>query len=157
MSTEPRRCPSQTPTRHSTSDSTELAPALNHWPSSARLSVCKLKEENVVYPPQIPSIKNCRNEAGASHRPSGPVAVANSPMTNEPVTFTERVPHGNVSPTRVAMNADAHHRARLPNPPPTKIHSAFHITSNAWRGMRALSPGNSQTAAPPEIPRRARH
>ena len=68
MSAEPRRCPSQTPTRQRTSESTELAPALNHWPFSARFRVCKLKEEKVVYPPQIPNMKNCRNVAGAIQR-----------------------------------------------------------------------------------------
>ena len=31
--------------------------------------------------------------------PSGPVSVAKKPMTNEPVTFTNNVPHGKVSPS----------------------------------------------------------
>src|SRR5262249_4496690 len=41
-------CPSHTPTKQSTSESTELATTLSHWPSSARLKVCRLKEEKVV-------------------------------------------------------------------------------------------------------------
>src|SRR2546429_2177276 len=90
------KCPAHTPARHSATDSTELAAALNHSPSWASVSVCKLKEEKVVYPPQIPSMKNCRKVGAASQRPSGPVTVANSPMTNEPLTLTKSVPQGKV-------------------------------------------------------------
>src|ERR1043166_878908 len=75
----------------------------------------------------MPSMKNCRIVAGASHLPSGPVTVAKTPMMNEPVTFTSSVPHGNVSPTLFATNPDAPQRARLPNPPPTNIQNAFHM------------------------------
>src|SRR5947209_18765668 len=72
-------------------------------------------------------MKNSRNVGLASHRPSGPVAVSNSPMTKHPDIFTMIVPHGNVSPNLFATSPDTPHRARLPNPPPTNIHSAFHI------------------------------
>src|SRR5713226_6616185 len=75
-------------------------------------------------------MKNWRNVAGAIHRPSGPVAVANSPMMNEPETLTNRVPQGNVSPTLFAINPEQPQRARLPSPPPIKTHSAFHIIPN---------------------------
>src|ERR1035441_6687960 len=72
-------------------------------------------------------MKNWRKVDDAIHLPSGPVAVANSPMTNEPVTLMTNVPQGKVSPTLLAINPEAPHRARLPKPPPTNIHSAFHI------------------------------
>jgi len=142
---EARRLPSQTPSRHSTSERTELAPALNHSPSSARFRVCKLKEENVVYPPQIPSMKNCRNVAGASHRPSGPVAVANSPMTNEPETLMQSVPQGKVSPILLAMKPEAPHLAKLPRPPPTNIHSALHISPTPPRHMTVVGVISTET------------
>src|SRR4051812_8546785 len=79
-------------------------------------------------------MKNCRNVAGASHRPSGPVTVANKPIIKEPVTFTISVPHGKVSPNLFATIPDAPQRARLPNPPPTNIHSAFHINPTRPQG-----------------------
>src|SRR6266446_5948321 len=75
-------------------------------------------------------MKNCRNVAGASHRPSGPVRVANTPIMREPVTFTNRVPHGKVSPNLLAIKPEKPHRARLPSPPPINIQSAFHIIPN---------------------------
>jgi hypothetical protein len=51
-------------------------------------------------------------------------------MTKDPEMFTINVPHGNVSPNLFATSPDAPQRARLPNPPPTNIHSAFHINSD---------------------------
>src|SRR5215471_2558898 len=75
----------------------------------------------------MPSMKNWRKDAGAIQRPSGPVSVANRPMANEPETLTSKVPQGKVSPNRSAIKPDAHHRARLPRPPPIKIQSAFAI------------------------------
>ena len=78
-------------------------------------------------------MKNCRKVEDAIHRPSGPVAVAKSPITNEPETLMTNVPQGKVSPTLLAMKPEAPHRARLPKPPPTNIHSAFHINPTAPR------------------------
>src|ERR1041385_6651306 len=72
-------------------------------------------------------MKNCRKLAGANQRPSSPASVANSPMTNEPDTFTTSAPQGKVSPKRLAIRPDPPHRARLPRPPPMNIHNAFHI------------------------------
>src|SRR5215468_5173540 len=83
----------------------------------------------------MPTMKNCRNVSLASHLPSGSVAVANKPITNEPEMFTINVPHGNVSPNLFATKPDTPQRARLPKPPPTNIHSAFHINSNLANSM----------------------
>src|SRR5262245_66540117 len=52
--------PSQTASRHSTTEPAILNEACTHSPSLTRLSVCRLNEENVVYPPQRPTITNCR-------------------------------------------------------------------------------------------------
>jgi hypothetical protein len=90
-------------------------------------------------------MKNCRNEAGAIHRPSGPVAVANSPMMNEPVTFTQSVPQGKVSPNLLAMRPEAPHRAKLPKPPPTNIHSALHINPTPPRHMALVGVISAET------------
>src|SRR5437867_9446280 len=57
-------------------------------------------------------------------------------MTKDPLTLTHSVPQGKVSPTRLATMPENHHRARLPKPPPTKIHSAFHILALALPEFR---------------------
>ena len=90
-------------------------------------------------------MKNWRKVEDAIHRPSGPVAVANQPMTNEPVTLMTNVPQGKVSPTRLAIKPEAPHRARLPRPPPTKIHSAFHINPTAPRLMALVGVISTET------------
>src|SRR5580693_492836 len=65
--------PAQTAIRHNATDRPILPPARNHSPSFTRLSVCKLNEENVVKPPQMPTITNCRAVEPTKTRPSGPV------------------------------------------------------------------------------------
>src|SRR5271169_3622599 len=90
-------------------------------------------------------MKNWRKVEDAIHRPSGPVAVANHPMTNEPEMFTISVPQGKVSPTLLAMKPEAPHRARLPRPPPTKIHSAFHINPTPPRYMAVIGVISTET------------
>src|SRR5579871_2374888 len=52
--------PAQTATRHATTEPTTLPPARSHSPSFIRLSVCRLNDEKVVYPPQKPTMTNCR-------------------------------------------------------------------------------------------------
>ena len=52
-------------------------------------------------------MKNCRKPGDASQRPSGSVSAASKPMTNEPLTLTASVPHGNVSPTREATTPES--------------------------------------------------
>src|SRR5215472_2784417 len=93
----------------------------------------------------MPSIKNSRNLSGASQRPSTPVKVAKSPITKEPLTFTNKVPQGKVCPTALAIHPENSHRAKLPSPPPIKIHSAFHIipTRHICGVGRSYQPRNS--------------
>jgi hypothetical protein len=90
-------------------------------------------------------MKNWRKVEDATHRPSGPVAVANHPITNEPVTFTTKVPQGKVSPTLLAMRPEAPHRARLPKPPPIKTQSAFHINPTAPQLMALVGVISTET------------
>src|SRR5215472_3613856 len=105
--------PSQTATRQSTTLKTVLAPACSHSLRCASSRVCRLKEEKVVYPPQKPPIKKLRHSGLTSHRPSGAVNEAKSPIRNEPLTFTISVPHGNVG-KRLAIKPEAQKRTSPP-------------------------------------------
>ena len=75
-----------------------FALACDRLPAWMSFSVCRLNEENVVYPPQIPAMKNARPPGGTSQRPSGLVSVAKNPMANEPATLEMNVPPGHVPP-----------------------------------------------------------
>src|SRR6266581_2264664 len=101
-----RAWPAQTETKHSTIDAPMLPPARNHSPSFNKLSVCRLNEEKVVNPPQIPTITNWRVVEPTKTRPSGPVSAAKNPMMKEPTTFTMSVPHGNVAPKYLAATPE---------------------------------------------------
>src|SRR5437899_3880242 len=104
----------------------------------------------------MPNMKNWRNEAGASHRPSGPVIVAKSPITKQPETFTTSVPQGNVWPTLLAMKPETHHRAKVPSPPPTKIHSAFSISHQKLSRRHSIAAGPGRQGIPPPDERLSR-
>src|SRR5204862_673509 len=69
--------PSQTAARHSTTDAAMLANASAHSPSLNNVSVCRLKDENVVYPPQSPTVTKIRAEEGTRKGPPGPVKATN--------------------------------------------------------------------------------
>ena len=43
------------------------------------------------------------------------------PMSNEPITFTNKVPHGNLLSNRAATTPDIQNRATLPSAPPRAI------------------------------------
>lgn len=90
--------PSHTATKEDTRESTAFTPAYAHSPSVASVSVWRLNEEKVVYPPQIPVMKNCRVLTRANTRPSGPGNVAKKPMMNDPETLTTNVPPGKHRP-----------------------------------------------------------
>ena len=115
-----RTCPAQTATRHSAFERTIFPTARPTSPSFRRLRFCKLKEENVVYPPQKPVMTNWRGVVPKNMRPSGPMVVAANPMTKEPTTLTSSVPQGKVSPivpprspsTRTVRHCRARRRER---------------------------------------------
>src|SRR5438067_13355941 len=81
-------------------------------------------------------MKNCRNRGDTRTGPSGSVNAARNPTTNEPLTFTTRVPRGKNSPPRSAINPDIQNRAPVPSAPPS-------IT--AWRLYINQPNQNSQT------------
>src|ERR1051325_5979014 len=116
-----RMCPSQTAIRQSSTEPATLAPACNHSRSCKSLSVCRLNEEKVVYPPQMPIMKNCLPVGPIKRRPPGSVNVAKKPITSEPLTFTNKVPQGNVSPKYRATAPDNQKRAAVPSAPPALI------------------------------------
>ena len=91
--------------------------AFSHSPSRSKLSVCRLKEENVVYPPHTPTMKNNR-KPGEPSRPAEPANAAKNPITNEPDTLTTRVPQGNACVTRDSMRLESQKRPTLPSAPP---------------------------------------
>src|SRR5215469_8950190 len=80
-------------------------------------------------------MKNWRKVGEASQRPSGPVTVAKTPITKQPEMLTMMVPQGKVSPTAVAIQPETPQRAKLPRPPPTNIHNAFHINPSRTQSM----------------------
>src|SRR6185437_2460554 len=84
-----------------------------------RFRVCKLKDEKVVYPPQMPLIRKARMCGGAKSRPSVPVTLKKIPMSSDPVILTRRVPQGKVSPNQKLTSPPIQNRATLPNAPPT--------------------------------------
>lgn len=74
-------------------------------------------------PPKTPTIRNCRYAEPIRMRPSGPVSSARSPISSEPVTLTNIVPHGNVSPIERAMMPEHQYRNTPPMAAPPAIHS----------------------------------
>src|SRR5438094_942356 len=111
--------PTHTAARQQTNESSVFRKALSQSPSRMRSSVCRLTDENVVYPPQTPIKKNCRNRGGARNGPSESVKAAKNPIRKEPVTFTTNVPMGKNSPTRPATIPDVQNRAPVPSAPPS--------------------------------------
>lgn len=53
-------CPSVTASRHRVTDRSTLPIAPSQEPSRARASVCRLNDEKVVNPPQMPTITKVR-------------------------------------------------------------------------------------------------
>src|ERR1700722_6379720 len=92
--------PRTTQPKESPVEKTILDKAANHLPSAIKRKVCRLKEENVVNPPQTPTTSNCVNAMErllfdmCTRRPE------KMPTRMEPTTFTKRVPKGKVSPNR---------------------------------------------------------
>jgi len=95
-----------------------LAPALVQSFFCMRSSVCKLKVEKVVKPPQKPVI---RNSAVGDLRWSISQNPAATPMINEPSTLAVSVPKGKVS-NRASPTANPC-RPRLPSAPPRAMQS----------------------------------
>ena len=95
-------------------ESTTLAIAIGQCPFCICSTVCQLKLENVVNPPQMPTTQKlwARNESSVAvtKRP------ISQPMRSEPAMFTAIVAHGS-RPGGIAEAASA--RATEPSAPPT--------------------------------------
>lgn len=87
---------------HSASVPAMFSDACSHCRSCINRSVSRLNVEYVVNPPHKPAITKTRASVPTSTRPSGPLNVAKNPSSADPVTFTNSVPHGNISPPRRA-------------------------------------------------------
>jgi hypothetical protein len=118
----PARCPTTTPATHRATDRTTFPPACHQSPCRSRLNVCRLKAENVVYPPHTPDIKNRAKRGESVHRPLGPISAKTTPIRIEPVILTSSVPQGKVSPKRRPTKLPTHRRPIPPSalPAPTK-------------------------------------
>ena len=79
--------------------------AANQLPSRARLNVCRLNDEKVVKPPQMPTMTKMRRFWLAGMAPSGMVRAPKKPMTKLPRMLMAMVPQGKLSPqSRPAMS-----------------------------------------------------
>src|ERR1700730_199836 len=114
--------PAHTAIRHNTTDATIYALPRNHAPSWNSDRVCRLKAENVVYPPQRPVITNNLASSDTSRRPSGPVSAKNNPITNDPRILMNSVPHGKVAPNHAVAKSVHQCRATPPRALPIAIH-----------------------------------
>src|SRR5258708_20082884 len=111
--------PSATNAKHRIVDTTMFVNALPHLPSKIRFQVCKLNEEKVVKPPQMPTTTNCFKPEAKNASLRCPSQAAANPMISEPTRFTPKVPHGKVSPNRSPTTPDNQKRNILPIAPPT--------------------------------------
>jgi hypothetical protein len=105
-SSRPATWPSNTPARQKITDANIYAAAGSHSPACIRFKDSRLKEENVVYPPHIPTMTKIRILLGTRNGPSGPVRALKIPMTKQPVIFTISVPHGKAVPIQFATTPD---------------------------------------------------
>jgi hypothetical protein len=110
--------PTATHPRQSPVENTILDNADNHLPSTIKLYVCRLNDENVVNPPQIPTTSNCCSAVAIPLFETCARRPARMPIIVEPAIFTTRVPNGNVSPKRWATRPDHQNRHILPAAPP---------------------------------------
>ena len=76
-------------------------------PERKRSSVCRLKAENVVKPPQTPTMtkrRNCRDRIF----PSANVSVPKNPMSREPRILISKVPHGRCGGSSASSRLKGH-------------------------------------------------
>ncbi len=90
--------PSQHASRQSAIEAVAYQLAVCHWPARASSTVCKLKAEKVVKPPQSPTVTKTRISGGTSNRGTSTVSVPKQPMTKDPSTLISSVPQGNAIP-----------------------------------------------------------
>ena len=95
--------PGGTASKQRTTERATLAKAPSHSSPRASSSVCKLNEENVVNPPQKPTITKVRRPGLAGSGPSNMVSVPKKEMMKLPATLIRMVPQGNALPQMLAL------------------------------------------------------
>jgi hypothetical protein len=146
--------PMQHPHTHNTTDASAYASATPALPCWNNCIVCALNAENVVNPPRIPTVRNCR-VAGLIRTSDAP---RTKPISADPSTFTIKVPHGNTLATRVAMTPLNQCRATPPRPLPIAI-SKYAFTALSYRasgGLHSTSRGDPLFSARAELRRSAK-
>jgi hypothetical protein len=89
------RWPAHTAIKQTTTETPTLPNARPHAPVRISSYVCRLNDENVVNPPQSPTITKMRSSCGSAYLVPASVSVPKYPMTKHPRMFTTTVPHGN--------------------------------------------------------------
>jgi hypothetical protein len=121
--------PTATHPKHNPVDKAIFANADHHLPSTIKLYVCRLKDENVVNPPQTPTISSCCSAVLSLPLATCRRRPANAPISVEPTMFTTSVPNGSVSPKRSATRPDHQYRHMLPTAPPKNTRSMANFMS----------------------------
>ena len=101
--------------------------AANHLCSANKFHVCRLKDEKVLRPPQIPTARNCWSAVANCRSARWAMKPEITPSRIEAVILTTNVPKGKVSPKCRATNPDHQNRHRLPTRPPKKTSTAANI------------------------------
>lgn len=93
--------PEYTANKLNITDKVTLEPALKYSPLCNKVRVSKLKDEKVVYPPQIPTMINfCILGDITTGFPVNTKAATN-PITKDPITLTIMVPQGKSLPKKL--------------------------------------------------------
>src|ERR1700683_1419297 len=127
---DPVNCqPSAVPAKQSMVETNIFSIAATHLRSANKFHVCRLKDENVLNPPQIPTARNSWSAVASCRCARGATKPEMAPSRIEAVILTTNVPKGKVSPKRRATNPDHQKRHRLPTRPPKKTSTAANIAA----------------------------
>jgi hypothetical protein len=125
---DPVNCqPSAVPAKQTMVETTIFRIATNHLRSTNKFHVCRLKDENVLKPPQIPTAANCWSAVASCRSARCAMKPEITPSRIEAVILTTNVPKGKVSPKCRATSPDHQKRHRLPSSPPKKTSTAANI------------------------------
>ena len=89
-------CPKASEKMQTPTDSVMLAAALNQSPVLTMANVSRVNDENVVKPPQIPTMRKRRRFSEIPSRPPEMAKVPTKPIMKQPITLTAIVPQGKV-------------------------------------------------------------
>src|SRR5665213_168487 len=108
--------PANSPAIERTTDAITYAPPANTCPRSNSKYASKENVENVVNPPQIPIVRNTRQNWDKSHRSAND--STNVPIKNEPTILMMSVPQGKLRPKSFPDSMPTKYRATDPIAPP---------------------------------------